>query len=145
MSLAPFEGGVFLADTSAWERAAVPSVRREWAEALAGGQVATCAIVMMEILYTAQDGSEFDGLEQDLRFLRDVPVTRSVTEAAIAAMRDLAHLRPLSHRIPVPDALVAAAAADAGLGVVHYDRHYDRLAEVLPFESRWIAPPGTLP
>jgi hypothetical protein len=40
--------------------------------------------------------------------------------------------------------LVAAAAQDAGVGVLHYDRHFDALADVLSFDSRWIAPPGSL-
>jgi hypothetical protein len=40
--------------------------------------------------------------------------------------------------------LIAAAAQDAGIGVLHYDHHYDRLAEVLHFPSVWIAPPGGL-
>jgi len=40
--------------------------------------------------------------------------------------------------------LIAAAAQDASVGVLHYDAHFDRLAEVLDFESRWIAPPGSL-
>jgi predicted nucleic acid-binding protein len=59
-------------------------------------------------------------------------------------MRALARREPLYHRVRLPDALIAAAAQDVGIGVLHYDHHYDRLAEVLHFESRWIAPPGTL-
>jgi hypothetical protein len=42
------------------------------------------------------------------------------------------------------DLLVAAAAQDAGLGVLHYDAGFDVLATVLDFESRWIAPAGSL-
>jgi len=36
----------------------------------------------------------------------------------------------------MPDALIAAAAAEhGGLAVLHRDSHFDRLAEVLSFES----------
>jgi hypothetical protein len=28
--------------------------------------------------------------------------------------------------------------------VLHYDHHYDRLADVLGFHSQWVAPAGTL-
>jgi predicted nucleic acid-binding protein len=45
----------------------------------------------------------------------------------------------------MPDALVAAAAADRGYGVLHYDEHFDRLASVLGFASQWIAPRGSIP
>jgi predicted nucleic acid-binding protein len=44
----------------------------------------------------------------------------------------------------VSDALIAAAAADRGLGVLHYDQHYDRLATVLGFDSQWVAPAGSI-
>jgi predicted nucleic acid-binding protein len=38
--------------------------------------------------------------------------------------------------VRVPDALVAAAAADRGFGVLHYDHHFDGLATVLGFASQ---------
>ncbi len=141
---APFGGGVFIADKSAWARSRAAPIASEWDEAIAARQIATCPVVMIELLYSARAATDFDDLDRDLRALRDVPVTRSVTQAAIAAMRTLAQRRPLSHRVPLPDLLVAACAQEAGIGVLHYDRHYDRLAEVLRFESRWLAPPGTL-
>ena len=47
-------------------------------------------------------------------------------------------------RVPVSDYLIAAAAAERGFGVLHYDHHYDTLAGALGFESVWIAPPGTI-
>lgn len=135
---------MFIADKSAWKRARHPAVADAWRRAVAAGQIATCPIVNMELLYSARDAASFDDRERLLSALRDVPITRSVTNAAIAAMRDLVARRPLYHRVKLPDALIAAAAQDVGIGVLHYDRHYDRLAEVLQFESRWIAPPGTL-
>jgi predicted nucleic acid-binding protein len=67
-----------------------------------------------------------------------------VTSSAFVAYRELAHRQPLFHRsVKVPDLLVAAAAADVGIDVLHYDADFDTLAEVLPFESRWIARRGS--
>ncbi|MEX1358306.1 MAG: PIN domain-containing protein [Gaiellaceae bacterium] len=141
----PFGGGVFIADTSAWARSEQGSVAREWQRAVEAGQIATCPVVKLEVLLSARDGAEYDSRDDVLGTLRDVPVTRSVTDAALAALRELAHVRPLHQRgIPLPDLLIAACAQDAGVGVLHYDRHFDRLAEVLDFESRWIVPPGSL-
>lgn len=60
-------------------------------------------------------------------------------------MRALAHRSAGSQRLPVVDYLVAAAAQELGAAVIHYDNDYDTLAEVLEFESIWLAPPGTLP
>ena len=83
-------------------------------------------------------------LEADEATLRDIPITVSVQRTAIAALRDLSTKGAGYHRVKLPDALIAAAAQHAGVGVLHYDRHYDRLAEVLTFDSRWIAAPGSL-
>ena len=86
-----------------------------------------------------------DSLGADLAQLREVPITRAVTNAALRAQRALAHVHPLFHRsVTLPDLLIAAAAAEAGVGVLHYDADYDTLATVLDFESRWIAPRGSL-
>ncbi|MEX2646385.1 MAG: PIN domain-containing protein [Gaiellaceae bacterium] len=141
----PFGGGVFIADTSAWARSGRAAVADAWQEAFSAGQIATCPAVKLELLHAARDGAEFDARQEFLAALRDIPITRSVTNAALFALRKLAHVQPRYQRgVPLPDLLIAAAAQDAGLGVLHYDRHYDRLTEVLAFESRWIAPPGSL-
>jgi len=141
----PFGGGTFIADKSAWVHARKPRVRPQFAAALRGGQIATCPIVNMELLYSTTDGAAYDELAATLAQLRDVPITRSVTNAALRAQRELAHARPLFQRsVKLPDLLIAAAAADVAIGVLHYDQDYDTLATVLNFESRWIAPRGSL-
>jgi hypothetical protein len=61
------------------------------------------------------------------------------------AMRTLAHRSAGAQRIPVVDYLIAAAAQETGAAVLHYDRDYDTLAEIMGFESVWLAPPGSLP
>jgi predicted nucleic acid-binding protein len=140
-----YDGRVYIADTSAWSNAAHPDVKGAWADALRNRQIATCPVVKLELLFSARDGSDYDRLDALLAALRDVPVTRSVTNAALSALRRLAHAGPLQHRsVKFPDLLIAAAAEDAALGVLHYDAHFDRLAEVFEFESRWIAPQGSL-
>jgi predicted nucleic acid-binding protein len=144
-SRTPYDGRTFIADTSAWVLAPSPVVRPDWASALDNGQIVTCPIVKLELLHSARDGSAFDRLDSRLAALRDVPITRSVTNAALTAFRELAHVHPLYHRgVRLPDLLIAAAAQDASMGVLHYDAHFDRLADVLGFESRWIAPAGSL-
>lgn len=140
----PFGGKVLIADTSAWARASHPLIRDLWAAALRGRQIATCSIVTLELLYSARDAQDLAIVEAEQALLRDVPVATSAQRAAIGALRDLASAGPGQHRVPLADALIAAAAQDAGVAVLHYDHHYDRLAEVLNFASIWIAPPGTL-
>lgn len=142
---APYDGATFVADTSAWARAHHPRVRDEWAAALRNRQLATCPIVKLELLYSARNGDDVDDWRAHLSSLRDVPVTRSVTTLAENALAELAHRHPLYHRsVRLPDLLIAACAADGGIGVLHYDADFDRLAEVLAFESRWLASRGSL-
>jgi predicted nucleic acid-binding protein len=141
----PFGGGTFIADTSAWAHARKPRVRAPFGAAMRGGQIATCPIVNMELLYSARDAAACDQLAGSLAQLRHIPITRSITNAALRAQRELARARPLFHRsVKLPALLIAAAAADAAVGVLHYDEDYDTLATVLNFESRWIAPRASL-
>jgi predicted nucleic acid-binding protein len=141
---APFGGRVLVADTSAWGRASHPRVRDLWASAIRGRQIATCSIVTLELLYSTRNADEFGIVEAEQALLRDVPVAASVQRAAVRALRDLAADGPGQHRVPLADALIAAAAQDAAVDVLHYDHHYDRLAQVLHFTSVWISPPGSL-
>ena len=140
----PFGGGVLIADKSAWEKARLPSIRVDWSRAFQGGQIVTCGIVELELLYSARDEADFASIEADLAGLRRIPIGRTEFAAAITAMRELSARQPRYHRVSLPDALIAAAAQERGCGVLHYDQHYDRLTEVMNFDNQWIAPRGTL-
>lgn len=140
----PYAGAVLIADTSARVRTHLPTLREKWEAAVKADQIVTCSIVTMELLFAARDADSVAQTEQVQATLRQAPVTVSVQRAAIGAVSELAQRGPGAHRIPPPDILIAAAAQEAGIGVLHYDRHYDRLTEVLNFDSVWIAPPGSL-
>lgn len=133
-----------LADTSAWSRAGAPSVTAAWASALSARTLLTSPPVSLELLYSATDRHELRRHEDALADIRSLPLTQSVARTALGAMRDLADVQPGYHRLPAADYLIAAAAHEAGVGVLHYDRHFDRLAEVLDFDSVWMAPAGSL-
>jgi predicted nucleic acid-binding protein len=96
-----------------------PTVAGEWRRAVAMGQIATCPVVKLEILHTARDGRELDEWDRELAALRDALITRSVTNAALSALRELAYVQPRYQRsVRLPDLLIAAAAQDTGLGVL---------------------------
>jgi len=140
-----WRAGPWVADSSAWARAAAPEVADLWTVAAHAGELVACPIVTLELLFDARDAGEVERIATALAALQQAPVTRAVTDAAVGAMRELAASGSAgAHRVRVPDALVAAAAAERGFGVVHYDHHFDRLATVLGFTSQWIAAPGSL-
>lgn len=144
MSAAHGGAGIYLADTSAWHRSLHPAVRSDWLAGIEGGRIVTCSLVRLELLYSARAASQLETLDAALSALREVAVGASVQRAAVGALHALAQHGPLHHRVPISDLLIAAAAQEASVGVLHYDHHYDRLAEVLDFESGWIAPAGSL-
>lgn len=132
-------------DTSAWSRAYHPAVREHWTLALLSDRLRISSVVRFEILLTARDGDSVDILAERLSALRTAPLTATVVRAAQQAMRTLAHRAAGAHRLPVVDYLVAAAAQEIGGAVLHYDSDYDTLAEIMGFESAWLAPAGALP
>lgn len=140
MDLAELLGGdrLFVADTSAWWR--VPDLPAELLgliqEAIRDDRMVITPIVRMEILYSARSVAEYGDLDARLSTLRMLRNDRAATDAAMGALGQLAERSDGYHRVPVTDALIAAAAAEqGGLAVLHRDAHFDRVAEVLSFES----------
>jgi predicted nucleic acid-binding protein len=144
-SHAPWLDLPLVVDTSAWVRAHHAPVREPWRQALRANRIRVAPAVRLEILFSARDGQDFDTLSERLSALRPAPLTASVIRMAEAAMRQLAHRSAGAQRIPTVDYLVAAAAQELGAAVLHYDRDYDTIAEVMEFESLWLAAPGSLP
>ena len=145
MNVAPaFGGGTFIADKSVWARSHRDLIRDEFSRALVGGQIVTCSVNTLELLYSAQTARDFEDLEEELAGLQFLRIEHGTFLAARAALRELAGRSDGYHRVKVQDALIAATAQAAAVGVLHYDHDFDRLAEVLEFESRWVADPGDL-
>ena len=96
------------------------------------------------IIGPAIERGSWEEHETALSVLRRVELSRTVGRAAVTALRELSAAGGLHHRVRLADVLIAACAQEAGIGVLHYDAHFDRLAEVMEFESRWIAPAGSL-
>jgi len=132
-------------DTSAWARAHNAEVTESWAQAVLDDRMRVSPLVRFEILRTARGAHTFDELTEDLSAWRPAPLTPAVLHAAHEAMRALAHRSAGAQRLPLVDYLVAAAAQEIGGAVLHYDSDYDTLAEIMEFESIWLAPAGSLP
>ena len=137
-----------LLDNSAWARLADPALPHERiteiADAIEDGQIGGCHPFLLEAGYSARDARDHDDLLDELLALPQFELDASVERRAIDAQRQLARVG--HHRLPPVDLLVAAIADRHGLGVLHYDRDYDLLAEKtdLEFESVWLAPRGAL-
>ncbi len=133
-------GVTLVFDTSAWNRQRDPAVAARWQATLSAGFLAACPVVSLELLAAARDEDAFRDLDHALGAMPQAPVTRAACERAIGASRELAGDR----RLPATDYLIAAAAAERGFAVLHYDRHFEPLCRVLGIDSVPIAPRGTL-
>lgn len=129
---------LFIADTSAWWR--FSSLQGELARlvktAMDDDRLWITPIVWMEILYSARSTSEYVALETELDGFRILRNDRAVADATMGAIDELAEHSDGYHRVPLTDALIAAAAAEhGGIAVLHRDTHFTKLAEVLTFEN----------
>ncbi|HEX2265632.1 MAG TPA: PIN domain-containing protein [Solirubrobacterales bacterium] len=139
---------MLLLDNSAWSRllaGVVPPERREtvieWIDAQ---QLGTCLPFLLEAGYSARSGQDRKEMMARLEQLPRLPIDEGVEHAALEAQRELAEVG--HHRLPPTDLVIAACAARAGGGVLHYDRDYDLIAKHtrLSFESVWVAEAGAL-
>jgi predicted nucleic acid-binding protein len=133
-------GGLLVFDTSAWNRQRDSAVLPRWLATARSNRLAVCPVVALELLAAARDEEAFADLDRTLAAVPAAPVTRSAGAAALGASRELHSKR----RIPAADYLIAAAAAERGAGVLHYDHHFDSLCRVLGIESVWVAEPGSV-
>ncbi len=134
---------LFLADTSAWHRSDHPEVSALWRRHLEADAIATTDPIRLEVLYSARSPEEYHRLADRLDALRQLPCGGAAFRRALEVQRLLAR-RPLHHRVPVGDLLIAAAAELSGATVWHYDADYDRIASVTGQPVEWIAPRGSL-
>jgi predicted nucleic acid-binding protein len=68
-----------------------------------------------------------------------VPEVRTIAAARLTAKGQIARRgapRKLPHRAPTADLLIATTALRHGLGVVHVDADFDRIAETRPLVVR---------
>lgn len=141
-----FGGRKLVVDNSAFQRGGQEAIRAQWLRALNDGHLYRTPILEFEVLYSARNAREHAELGTELEALRPLELSQEIVACALHAQSELAQHAPGFHRLPHQDYLVAATAAVHGLGVLHYDGDFDRIAEhsSLAFESCWIAAAGTL-
>lgn len=119
-----------------------PQVAAKVAPLILNGEVATCGVVELEVLYSARS-------ENDLTLTRArraaafprVPMSEEDFQRAEEVIAELA--KTGRHRAAsLPDLLIAAAAERSGLVVLHYDADYDVIASITGQAVEWVAPKG---
>lgn len=137
---------VELADTSAWtNRHKSDPVREEFDTRVRSGEIATCEMVVLELLWTARNHTDFATLRSELAALPQLRIDRSVWTRATDVFEQFAAAGPLHHRrIKLPDLVIAAAAELARAPLCHYDHDFELIADITGQPTRAIAPLGSL-
>jgi predicted nucleic acid-binding protein len=133
---------LFLLDKSAHELARRdPQARRTFETLAVTGVLATCAIVALEILYSARNQADHQRLKT---YLHQQCVWLETTDTTLTAAVDLqqAMLAAGLHRKPIPDLIIASVALGHDAVLVHHDHDFDDIATVATtLRSRWITQP----
>ncbi|MFN8590468.1 MAG: hypothetical protein U0031_03320 [Thermomicrobiales bacterium] len=125
----------WIVDKSAAARATAPVVREQLV--VLAGQLYLCPMGELEQLYSTQSARDYDAqhdrIHDDYKPAAPPP---DIFERALRLQRVLAHHHGLWHRIAIPDLFIAEIALFHGLGVLHVDGDFDRIAEVRPLVAR---------
>lgn len=133
----------FLVDTSVIKRLEQPTVRDVVEPLALDGTLGRATICDLEVGYSARNAPEWDRLVGALDgAFATVETTAAHVRRALQVQRLLAQESQRGRKIP--DLLVAAAAEELGLTVLHYDADFDRIATVTGQRCEWVVPAGTL-
>ncbi len=132
----------YLADKSALARFRLPAVAARLGPLIEDGFVASCAIVDLEVLYSARNLADYEAVLEERRSLDSAPITPAVMATAIELQHALS--RRGRHRVPIPDLVIAAAAKNAKLVVLHYDADFERIADAGGPDHEWVVPKGSV-
>lgn len=110
---------------------------------LLAGEIATCGIIDLELLYSAASRATYRALSEALRGMPRAALDESCFDRALEVQAMLAE-RSQHRAVPLPDLLIAACAERGGLTVLHYDADFERIAKLTGQATRWIVPRGSV-
>jgi len=132
----------FLLDTSVLKRLGHLDVRTVVEPLATTGQLGRPSICDLEVGYSARNAEEWDRLVGALDAFERVDTTAAHVHRALQVQRLLAER---SHRgRKIPDLLIAAAAEQLDVGVLHYDADFEVIASITGQRCQWVVPAGSV-
>ena len=133
-----------LADKSALARMGNPTVARRLGPMIEAGLVGTCAIIELEVRYSARSHTDYEQIRHDRQLgYESFSMPDEIWDRALqvqGALSDRGQLRA----VKFPDLLIAATAERHGLVVIHYDADYDLIGGVTDQTCEWVVPQGSI-
>ncbi|WP_432139214.1 MULTISPECIES: PIN domain nuclease [unclassified Streptomyces] len=128
----------YLIDTSALARVLLAQNTAEWDDRIAVGLVAICDLTELEVLYSARSSANRARLKAalDAHYVW-CPMPDGIYRRSRVVQEQLTAKG--EHRSAGPvDLLIAAAAEEAGLTLLHYDRDFETIARTTGQQVRTI-------
>lgn len=132
----------FILDTSVLKRLGRSEVRSAIEPLAAAGRIGRASICDLEVGYSARNADEWDRLVGALGAFELVETTAAHLRRALQVQRLLAERSQRGRKIP--DLLVAAAAEELDVPVLHYDADFDAIASVTGQRCRWVVTAGSM-
>jgi len=132
----------FLVDTSVLKRLGRREVRQVIEPLAVSGQLARASVSDLEVGYSARNVQEWDALVGALSTFDLVETSVAHVRRALQVQRLLAQASQRGRKIP--DLLIAAAAEERALIVLHYDADFDRISSLTGQRTQWIAAAGSI-
>lgn len=135
-----------LFDTGVWtwvRDRRFPELATWFNAAVEAGLVLVCDLVILELTRLAPNEGRARGIADRLAAFEAISMPTRLwsqareTQLALATSGD-------HRRVPPADLLLASAAEEAGVALVHYDRDYERIAAASGLRHEWLVPDGTL-
>jgi predicted nucleic acid-binding protein len=123
-----------------------PQDEQRWEAAVRDDEIIVSPPFALEALHSARDTAYFRKLAEELGPFRQAGTNDRTWQMAAEAEAALAADPAISHRVKPIDLLLAAAADQYAVPVLHDDHDYDTVGEHsrLAFRSVWIAERGSI-
>jgi len=135
----------WLIDKSALVRLATSPEAEEWAARVQRGLVRISTVTRLEVGFSARSADDLRGARARPP-LQSMPVeylTPAIEDRAVEVQALLAD-RGQRRAPSIPDLLIAAAAEQSGLILLHYDADFDLISRVTGQPCEWVVPAGTV-
>jgi predicted nucleic acid-binding protein len=135
-----------LFDTGVWtwvRDRRFPELASWFNAAVEAGLVLVCDLVILELTRLAPNEGRAREIADRLAAFEAIPMSTRLWPRARETQMALA-TRGDHRRVPPADLLLASAAEEANVALIHYDRDYERIAAASGLRHEWLVPDGTL-
>ena len=141
----PLDGPALL-DTGVWTWARdrrFPQLASWFNAQVAAGRVLVCDLVILELTRLTPNEARAREVADRLDTFESVSMPTALWSRARELQVSLAATGD-HRRVPPADLLIGCAAEAADVPLIHYDRDYERIANVSALKHHWLLPDGTL-